>query len=207
MPAADWTKRYQRSGEVCSRYLRRSRRRGHNVLVFAVEAGDTRHEWVTPVEGTQCEWIEHEILGVVVRVVVTTRPSAVDSVWRAGPYKAKPVLHDYPTSIHVVRQIVTKRIRIDEREIAERHNDVVLLEFSQSGRADHGIEEVYRDDIGFGKDFGLQLRGQTRIRIDDEHLERTGSLDLNIIGKLRHREGRNARRLRTAGHARKRGKL
>ena len=82
MPAADWTKRYQRSGEVCSRYLRRSRRRGHNVLVLAVEAGDTRHEWVTPVEGTQCEWIEHEILGVVVRVVVTTRPSAVDSVWR-----------------------------------------------------------------------------------------------------------------------------
>ena len=179
----------------------------HNVLEVAVEAGDTRHEWVTPVEGTQCEWIEHEILGVVVRVVVTTRPSAVDSVWRAGPYIAKPVLHDYPTSIHVVRQIVTKRIRVDEREIAERHNDVVLLEFSQSGRADHGIEEVYRDHIGFGKDFGLQLRGQTRIRIDDEHLERTGSLDLNIIGKLRRRQGRNARRLRTAGHARKRGKL
>ena len=81
------------------------------------------------------------------------------------------MLHDYPTSIHVVRQIVTKRIRVDEREIAERHNDVVLLEFSQSGRADHGIEEVYRDHIGFGKDFGLQLRGQTLIRIDDEHLE------------------------------------
>ena len=49
MPAADWTKRYQRSGEVCSRYLRRSRRRGHNVLEIAVEAGDTRHEWVAPV--------------------------------------------------------------------------------------------------------------------------------------------------------------
>ena len=162
---------------------------------------------MAPVEGTQCEWIEHEILGVVVRVVVTTRPSAVDSVWRAGPYKAKPVLHDYPTSIHVVREIVTKRLRVEEREIAERHNDVVLLEFSQSGRAEHGIEEVYRDHIGFGKDFGLQLRGQTRIRIDDQHLERTGSLDLNIIGKLRRREGRNARRLRTAGHARKRGKL
>jgi hypothetical protein len=37
------------------------------------------------------------------------------------------VLHDYPTSIHVVRQIVTKRIRVEEREIAVRHNDAVLL--------------------------------------------------------------------------------
>ena len=127
VPAGDWTKRYQRSGEVCSRYLCRSRRRCHNVLEVAVEAGDTRHEWVGRVEGTQCECIEREILRVVVRVVVTTHPSAVDSVWRAGPYIAKPVLHDYPTSIHVVRQIVTKRIRVEEREIAVRHNDVVLL--------------------------------------------------------------------------------
>jgi hypothetical protein len=65
------------------------------------------------------------------------------------------VLHDYPTSIHVVRQIVTKRIRVEEREIAVRHNDVVLLELSQSGRTAHGIEEINRDHIGFGKDFGL----------------------------------------------------
>ena len=84
MPAADGTKRYQRSGEVCSRYLRRSRRRCHNVLEVAVEACDTRHEWVAPVEDTQCEWIEREILRVVVRVVVITQPSAVDSVWLAG---------------------------------------------------------------------------------------------------------------------------
>jgi hypothetical protein len=43
---------------------------------------------------------------------------------------AKPVLHDYATSIHVIRKVVAKRIRVEEGRIAEWHNNVVLLELT-----------------------------------------------------------------------------
>jgi hypothetical protein len=43
---------------------------------------------------------------------------------------AKPVLHDYPTSVNVVREVVAKRFPVQERRITEWHHNVVLLELS-----------------------------------------------------------------------------
>jgi hypothetical protein len=66
---------------------------------------------------------------------------------------AEAVLHNNPAAIHVVCQVITKRIAIQERRIAERHNDLVWLKLSQSGRAGSGVEQVNRDHIGFGLNF------------------------------------------------------
>jgi hypothetical protein len=52
--------------------------------------------------------------------------------------------------INVVREVVAKGNVILERSFAERHNDVVLLELSQSGSADVRIEEVNGGHTGFG---------------------------------------------------------
>jgi len=87
---------------------------------------------------------------------------------------AKAVLHDYPASIHVVREVVAKRIAVQERRITEWHHNVVLLELSQSWSPYRSIEEVAGGHTRFGQDFRLKLSGQTfRISINDEHLELT----------------------------------
>jgi hypothetical protein len=63
----------------------------------------------------------------IVRIIAAAYPSAVDSVLLARAVMAKAVLDYDPTSIHVVRQVVTQRIRVLEDEIAIRHNNVVML--------------------------------------------------------------------------------
>src|SRR5262249_56100053 len=73
----------------------------------------------------------------------------------------------------VVRQVVTKRDRIGKGEIAKGHHDVVRVEVRQSGRVELCIEEINGNHIGFSLDLRLQLGGQTRIGINDEHLELT----------------------------------
>ena len=59
-----------------------------------------------------------EVRRVVVRIVVAACPSAVDSVRLPRPIVAKAVLDDYASSVHVVGQVVTQRILVEEREIA-----------------------------------------------------------------------------------------
>src|SRR5438552_5860698 len=83
----------------------------------------------------------------------------------------KPILHNYPATVHVVRQIVAKHVGVEERSIAERHNDVVLLQLTQSGGGVRGIEEVHGGDTGFGLDFRLKLSRRTCISEHDKHLE------------------------------------
>ena len=69
----------------------------------------------------------------------------------------KTILHNYPAAVHVVRQIAAKCAGVEEHSIAERHNDVVLLQLTQSGNTHAGVEYVNRDHIWFGLDFRLQL--------------------------------------------------
>ena len=58
--------------------------------------------------------------------------------------------------------------------IAERHNDVVLLQLTQSGGGVRGIEEIDGGHIGFGLDFRLKLNWRTCISEHDKHLELHG---------------------------------
>src|SRR5262245_4538892 len=83
----------------------------------------------------------------------------------------KPVLHNYPASVHVVRQIVAKHAGVEEHCIAERHNDVVLLQLTQSGGGVRSIEEIHGGDTGSGQDFRLKLSRRTCISVHDKHLE------------------------------------
>src|SRR6516165_6217809 len=99
--------------------------------------------------GTQPERIEFQVQRVRIRVVVAREPSAFDIVPAAvRSVMAKPILHNYPASIHVICQVITKRHVIRKREVAIRHNDLVLLKLSQSGRADRSIEQVTSYDTG-----------------------------------------------------------
>ena len=123
---------------------------------------------------------------VVVRVVVAAYPAAINTVPLEASIAALPGLHlpraeeakavldDHASAIHVVGQVVTQRNSVVKRSIAERHDDLVLLKLSQSGRADCCTKQVNRDHIRLGLDFGLKLsRRAIMIGIDDEHVELT----------------------------------
>ncbi|PYX94828.1 MAG: hypothetical protein DMG67_00560 [Acidobacteria bacterium] len=157
MPAADRTVRDQRIAEVVRRDFCRSRSECNDVREIAVKGGHTSHQRVPRVEGAQRECIALQVRRVAIRIIVAGHPSTVDSVWLAGPIEGKPILHNDPAAIHVVRQVVTQCIRVQKSRIAERHNDLVLLKLTQSGRADVRVEKVNSDHIGLGLDFRLKL--------------------------------------------------
>jgi hypothetical protein len=126
--------------------------------------------------GAQRECIGLQVRRVIVRVVVAGYPAAINTVRLPRPIEAKTVLHNDPAAIHVVCQVVTQRISVQEWRIAERHNDLVLLKLSQSGRAGSGVEQVNCDDIGFGLNFRLKLtRRAGAIGIDYEHMKLAAS--------------------------------
>jgi len=54
----------------------------------------------------------------------------------------KPILHNYTASVHVVCKVVTKRISVQEWDIAERYNDFILLKLSQSRGPCCRIEQI-----------------------------------------------------------------
>jgi len=80
---------------------------------------------------------------------------------------AKPILHNDPTSIHIVRQVVAQQKRVRKYEIAERHHDVVWLKLRQRWRVELRVEKINRNYTGFGRDLGLKLSRLARIGIDD----------------------------------------
>ena len=69
---------------------------------------------------------------------------------------AKAMLDDHASSVHIVGQVITQRIPVQEREIAVRHNDLVLLKLSQSGSARWTFKEVNGRHPWLGQDLGLQ---------------------------------------------------
>jgi hypothetical protein len=115
----------------------------------------------------QRECIELQARRVVVRAVVAAFPSAMNTVpldasiaARPGlprAVEAKAVLDDHASAIHVVGQVVTQRICVGKRRMAERHDDLVLLKLSQGGRAACCNKQVNRDHIRLGQDFRLKL--------------------------------------------------
>jgi hypothetical protein len=110
--------------------------------------------------GAQCECIEFQVRRVSVRIVVAAYPSAINAIRLPRPVGAETILHHNPASIHtgsihIVGQVIAQRIAVEERTVAERHNDLVLLKLSESRSAGSGVEQVNGDDIWLGLDFRL----------------------------------------------------
>jgi hypothetical protein len=55
---------------------------------------------------------------------------------------AEAVLDRDPAAVDIVRQVITKCDAVEERVVAVRHNDVVLLQLRQRRCTGLGIEEV-----------------------------------------------------------------
>src|SRR4030095_7236085 len=136
VPAADRSECYERIAVAGTRYPHRPRSERHDVLEVAVEGGDASHQRMPRIETAQREWgAEDQVRRIIVRMLIPSRPPAVDSVRLGGPIMAKPVLDDYPASIHVVRQAVAEGRPVREWRIVERNTDVVVLKLSEGGGA------------------------------------------------------------------------
>jgi hypothetical protein len=124
--ATDGAVRDQRIAVAARRHLCCSRCRRHDVLEIAVEFGHACHQRVPGIKSAEREGhIEYEIRRIAIRIIVAAHPSAVDSKRLVRPIMAEAKLHDYPSSVYVVRQVIAECVGIRKWIIAKRNDDIV----------------------------------------------------------------------------------
>lgn len=158
--STDRAVRDQRIAVASCRYLCCSRGRRHDVLEVAVEFGDACHERVPRVERSQREGrIENEIRRIAIRIIVAAHPSAVDSIRFTRSIMAEAKLHDDPTRVHIVRQVIAKYVGICKWIITKRNDNVVQLELGQGGSGGSRLIEICRGDAWRCQDLRLESTG------------------------------------------------
>ena len=121
-------------------------------MEVTLQRTDTLHERMPGVECAKCMDIEIEVGAICVGRVAATGPSAIYAIGLPWTIKAESELDDDTATIHVVRQVIADGIGIGEWAVAERHNDVVLLELRQARCAGPCVEQICSGNARFSQE-------------------------------------------------------